>query len=238
MLYKISWFVIVLAIVQVTINATVDPPHNDETPALDFSLGGRVGLHGMVVFGDSDTGLYMSHIPMFNLPHDVQVVFAVDFPAKRKSFADRNYTFKPRPFSLDDAILGNLKLIKGVLFAGNFEAGGEPIDDTLSVTIRGIAIAAKKLANLPAPPESLTYNVIGDGRYLVHPISTSNDFDQILALDKPILATSHQGDTPQVVIPGTPNDVNSRLLAGNLVFGSKVSAELSTLVGPDFTDSP
>src|SRR5262245_51746495 len=41
------------------------------------TASGRVGSHGMVLFGTRGRG-YLSHIPMFQAPHDVQAIFEVE----------------------------------------------------------------------------------------------------------------------------------------------------------------
>ena len=51
-------------------------------------------IHEMILFG-----AFMSHIPMFHKPHDVQVVFKL----KQANLCD-GCVFTPEPFDLEDAI--------------------------------------------------------------------------------------------------------------------------------------
>jgi hypothetical protein len=194
----------------------------------DFRAGGRPGTHGMIAFGNSATGLFFSHIPMFQAPHDVQTVFAVDMNAKKQAFDDQNYTVLPKRFALDDVILGNVKQFTGSVYRGNFEAGGVELEQ-VKVVVKGMAVQAKRLVPEMQPSRDLTYAVVGK-RYLVHVISHSKDFDQILVLDKDL-------DTPTVKVDA-PNAVNNRLKPGDNVQGVRVLTELSLLVGPDFVEGP
>src|SRR5262249_30088456 len=76
------------------------------------STSGRVGSHGMVAFGTPGEA-YVSHIPMFGPPHDVQAVVAGSFAAAPggtlpATLSDRLYTFVPDKMSLDAFRSGSL----------------------------------------------------------------------------------------------------------------------------------
>src|SRR5678816_2230731 len=73
---------------------------------------GRVGSHGMVVFG-TPSQAYLSHIPMFSAPHDVQLVAVGAFTSLNgsplpESFSESLFTFLPDRISLDALRLGSL----------------------------------------------------------------------------------------------------------------------------------
>jgi hypothetical protein len=200
----------------------------------------------MVVFGDSTNDVYMSHIPMFHKPHDVQAIFKVKIP-EGGSFNDGLYTFEPKRYSLDDMLLGNLKRIEGTLYRGSFEDGGVPIGQT-SVELEQV-LSASELRNDTSPLNVLTYQVVGSPRqaYLVHAISAPPDFDQIVQLDttRTRLRPEDCGGQVQVTVPGRPNTVEERLKPGTVdaLLGGRtvqlsVARVLSTLVGPDFTKAP
>ena len=103
----------------------------DPAPTVEsaVSTDGRIGTHGMVAFGTTAGDAYLSHIPMFAKPHDVQAVVRGSFIGSNlpRSLGDRLYTFLPKPFSLDAFRLGRLREITGTLYLGNFEDGGRPI---------------------------------------------------------------------------------------------------------------
>ncbi len=117
----------------------------------DARPGGRVSVHGMVVFGSPSTGIYMSHIPMFHRPHDVQAIFKVTLPGDL-AFQDGLYTFQPEPFSLDDVLLGRLDTMQGTLFRGSFEGDGKPLT-AIDVKVERLLPGAQALKHdAPAVP--------------------------------------------------------------------------------------
>lgn len=196
----------------------------------DFRMGGRRGTHGMVVFGHTSSGLFLSHIPMYSAPHDVQTVFAVSFDGtfKQDEFSDQSYTILPARFALDDLVLGKLKQFQGTIYKGNFEADGKPLQSTV-VTVKSMAVQAKRLVPTSANINILTYLVVGK-KYLVHPVNHSNDFDHILALDGELQVN-------EITLP-LPNTYENRLVPGTMLEGGvRVATELSLLVGPDFVSA-
>ena len=95
----------------------------------ELPMGGRMGLHGMVLYGNAGE-YFIDHIPMEHAPHDFQIIAKVQMTdALGKIFsgnlADAGYTLKPSGhFSLNDFMSGHLKNFKADLFSGNFEQDG------------------------------------------------------------------------------------------------------------------
>ena len=217
----------------------------------DVQPGGRMGVHGMVVFGSPSTGLYMSHIPMFHKPHDMQAIFSVSFPGT-DDFRDGLYTFQPQKFSLDDVLLGHLTTVRGTLYRGSFEGDGQPMRDVTVKVERVLGYTQLDMDSPPAP--DLEYQVVGGGTrgrdaYLFHPISKPPDFDQIVRLDlsRSNLTAQDLASGVRLIIDGRADRVQDRLVQGTVqatVAGTDrqvtiaVDRVLSTLVGPDFTDGP
>lgn len=218
-----------------------------QAKSIDTRPGGRMGVHGMVVFGSPATGLYMSHIPMFHHPHDVQAFFKVSFPGA-DVFEDGTYTFQPERFALDDVIDGRLDTFKGTLFRGSFEGDGKPMRD-VTVKVERVIDAAALRHDTPVP-STLEYRVIGTPQdaYVIHPITGAPDFDHLVRLD-----LSHSTLTAQDIAAGVrlvlprPDKVEERITSGAVEATVKgtdrkvtiaVDRVLSTLVGPDFTDGP
>lgn len=183
----------------------------------DCRPGGRVGVHGMVVFGSPDSGVYMSHIPMYHAPHDMQAYFDISLPGTRK-FQDGLYTFEPKKFSLDDLLSGQLNTIEGTLYQGNFEAGGKPLQD-LTVRVNNV-MEAKQLREDTPPEPVLEYEVLGNPKdaYLIHPISKAPNFDQIARIDlsKSTLTEADIKAGVHIVLPGKSDDVANRLSEGTV----------------------
>jgi hypothetical protein len=209
--------------------------------------GGRVSVHGMIVFGSPESGVYLSHIPMFHPPHDIQAIFRVSLPGTR-SFQDGLYTFQPERFSLDDLIAGRLSTIKGTLYSGSFEGDGQSLED-MTIHIDRVLEAVQLYNDAPQAP-ALEYTVIGTPQdaYLIHSIGKPPSFDQIVRLDlsqSTLTAADIQGSV-HLVLSDRSDDVANHLAEGSIeanVAGTDrsvtvtVSKVLSILVGPMFQPS-
>ncbi len=93
----------------------------------DLPKKGRMGLHGMVVFGSGP--YFFDHIPMLMPPHDFQVTTEVELRVNGKplnaDFSKDGFTFKPHGmFSLNDYVVGRLKKFSGAIYHGSFEGDG------------------------------------------------------------------------------------------------------------------
>ncbi len=222
--------------------------------ASGLKAGGRLGTHGMVVFGDSD-GLYLSHIPMFHAPHDYQAVLAVTakgagaLASSPERFASGLYTFLPDPCSLDDVLLGTLTTLNGTLYQGNFEApDGKPLEAATFVVSR--VVVAEQLHGRMQPATALTYFAFpaNERVFLVHAIAAAPSFDQVVVAQWPAASTApRMADT--IVIARFADTVSARLQAGdgpisaeNVSSGGEVELTvlqvLQTLVGPHFSSGP
>jgi hypothetical protein len=208
----------------------------------------RMGVHGMVLFG-AGKSLYASHIPMFQRPHDRQLILRVSLSspelASGRDFSDGLYTLAPGRFDLDALAGGQLKQFKATVHQGNFEAGGPVLHRDVAVrveAVEGVQALDAAAAELPM----LSYWLVGEGReaYLVHSLSRAPDFDQVVkvTLDKPL---PRQNKGPITLRFGPRKNVaDQRLKAGEQLSATlgggqpvrlTVQRELSFLVGPDFT---
>ena len=163
----------------------------------------------MVLFGRDQ--LYASHIPMFTAPHDWQALFQVEI-AHASQDAKATYvasafhegkqqlvTIKPSPFVLTQLLTGGINSFRGTVFNGSFEDGGAPILTQVTVTVTKVLKRSQLMATTPALPQ-LTYEGLGMGDYLVHPISAPKNFDQIVQV-----AWKNSGSTmPQPILPEEP----------------------------------
>jgi hypothetical protein len=145
------------------------------------------GVHGMVLFGEDD--LYLSHLPMFMSPHNFQVLLEVGFDDAVRELlgAGGLHTFEPEVFAITELDPGGngpaRTAIEGTIFQGHFERGGTPIAERVTAEVRGVVYFAEldKQARRQAG-QTLTYLCFGRaGRlHLVHQITASPDFDQVL----------------------------------------------------------
>lgn len=195
---------------------------------------GRVGRHGMVLVGSPDAA-FLSHIPMFQTPHDVQMIVAgklvspTPLPA---SFASSTFTFLPDLASLDALRNGRLAELRGTVFAGNFEQGGRAVANGVRFVFERV-VHQHVLDRNEKQPE-LTYLVFGTAKetYAVHRIAGAPSFDEILRVEltKPI-AEDVLKKGVVVPLPKTPDTLAARR-DENAAFVTK--ATLSCLVGEDF----
>jgi hypothetical protein len=153
---------------------------------------GTMGVHGMLLFGGD--ALYVSHLPMFDSPHNFQVILEVGFDdavsevlrADREAGGDM-YTFEPAKFhitELDPSGDGPARSsIEGTIYRGHFERGGRPIARGAVAEVRNVVyfneldVEAHHRAD-----QDLTYLCFGRAGqlHLVHQITASPDFDQVL----------------------------------------------------------
>lgn len=174
---------LVTSIIVVAGCAAETPEGSEPTaaPSLESAqtTNGRVGTHGMVAFGTSPSDAYLSHIPMFgNAMHDVQLVVRGKLVGTGlpRSLGDRQYTFLPKPFSLDALRMGSLREITGTLYIGNFEDGGRPI--ATNVRFRVSNVVHQHLLDASAR-ETGDDDVFQAGDFTVHLIGGAPSYDEI-----------------------------------------------------------
>ena len=183
----------------------------------------------MVLFGDEVH--YLSHIPMFHTPLDVQLVMRVrvtrpDGGATR--FGGGLHTVVPPKFDLDHLIRGELRRFEGEVFAGNFEAGGKKLG-AIVVEIDEILMARTLREDLkPESPRALALGTPAES-YLVEQIDAPTGRDRIRRV---VLAGAVPADLTRGVWL-TGSDDRYTAPGGGEVTASGATV-LSCLVGPDF----
>lgn len=216
---------------------------------------GRIGSHGMVVAG-TPAEAFLSHIPMFGPPHDVQLVVAGAFsaldgaplssPAFPASFNNRLFTFLPDRMSLDALRTGALDELRGTLFLGNFEAGGRPFRSRVRFVVT--RVVHQHVLDASASQPEIGYVVFGSRArtFAVHYISGAPSFDEVLRVeldgDAPSdselasgvdtrLANTEDAETRRLGIATAPARARTR----GHDFTIRALTTLSCLEGPDFT---
>ena len=143
---------------------------------------GRMGLHGMVIFGD---GLYyLSHIPMLKLPHDMQIVKSVKIRDVEGNvivpdFSQDTFTVRPSSqFSLNNFAKGDISSFKGNIHKGNFEQDAPVQISDVTIEI----VDTEVLRSLPSSDSEKTSSIeISDGtnRYSIAIIKPDNNIQKI-----------------------------------------------------------
>jgi hypothetical protein len=201
----------------------------------------------MVLVGRRDA-VYLSHIPMFRAPHDVQLVLAARFPAAAPSlpstFSDQLYTFVPETLSLDALRLGARKTVHGALYQGNFESGGQKLADGVTLEITRVLYARVLAPDDPPAPEG--YVVFGEPgeAFAAHRIISPPGFDQIARVRVAGVEPGALSHGVVVEAGETSADDPAHLASGAVTGTTKDGAGvtitarniISCLRGPDFTD--
>src|SRR6266508_1040805 len=201
---------------------------HEHTHAGGHGEGGTTGVHGMLLFGEEV--LYLSHLPMFASPHNFQVLLEVGlddagreaFLSDREVAGDGIYTFVPEPFPIAELAPradGPARTsIKGTIFRGHFERGGEPIAEGVVAEVRGVVhfseldVGAKR-----SEDRQLTYLCFGrPGQlHLAHEVTARPDFDQVLtARVVPDTGTNQAGQSLPDDVATIGFDLAQRVLFG------------------------
>jgi hypothetical protein len=228
------------------------------TPGVESmqQASGRVGSHGMVVAGTAQEG-FLSHIPMFGAPHDVQLLLAGSFAALTPeasfpaSFGEELFTFLPDRMSLDALRTGALHELQGSLFLGNFEAGGRRLPGRFRFAVSRVLhqhLLLEPVVDAGGPP--LEYLVFGSRQrtFAAHRLTSAPGFDELLQvkLTGPDRPTDEALGAAVTVRIDEPDAVTARLgVRANPVRASDGThavtiervTELSCLEGPDFVEA-
>lgn len=177
------WFLMLLVVLALPVTAgdvRPGPPSSDPP-----------GSHGMLVVG-SDV-VYLSHLPIFHVPHDYQLIFEAALDAdvlagyRRDSatHVDTYYTLVPTGrWVLPDTIVAGASF-RADLYRGHFERGGTPIRQGVKVTVRNIVHFRRFDAG--RKPDPAQWIAFGRGReqFLAHRIEGAPDMDQVVQLASP-----------------------------------------------------
>jgi hypothetical protein len=215
------------------------------------TTNGRFASHGMVITGDPGTA-FISHVPSFGPPHDVQLVAAGALSALSgaslpPSFSDQLFTFLPDPLSLDALRGGTLRILEGKLFLGSNEHDGRPVPGRFHFEVSHVV--HQHILEFNAMQPALTYLLFGSRAhtFAVHKIAGSPSFDEVMHVDLggdgPTDAELSAGLEAQVADATDQEASRSSVVdgprsmhAGARTFTMKRLAALSCLEGPQFFD--
>ena len=169
-----------------------------------------MGLHGMLLFGGDRH--YLSHLPMFESPHNFQVILDVELDdAVGEALGQGLHTFEPELFpiaELDPRQGGSTRSsIEGTIYRGHFERGGQPIARGAVARIRTVVYFDElDVEAVHGTDQDLTYLCFGGpGQiHLAHLVTASPDFDQVLTAR---------------LVPGTVTDPAGRPVDGEVTGG-------------------
>lgn len=173
---------------------------------------GRMASHGFILLPlDKPNYVWLSHKPMFTMPHDFQLVLhatitdstvhPVPLPTNFTRL-NNQWTLEPDPWSLNNLINGNLTSFQARLYLGNSEQGGTYLCNITLSIIQPLLTVVQLNSSEVEPYEPLRYssyylsNSVVQNKtriylYLLHEIRVQPDFDCIthVAIDPTDCAT-------------------------------------------------
>lgn len=151
----------------------------------------RHGAHGMLLFGASGE-YFLSHIPMFQEPHNEQLVMKVKLVhqghALTADFSQAAFSLSPeQTFSLDNLVLGKLKNFSAAIFNGSFEAGGTQLMDSVEVKVVSVLVARNLPGTVSHPDGRFSYFLVQSKAqgYLLNYITAKHPWQSVVKLNTP-----------------------------------------------------
>ncbi|MFC3649437.1 hypothetical protein ACFOOH_20735 [Planctobacterium marinum] len=150
----------------------------------------RMGSHGMVLFSDGDR-LFASHLPLYQAPHDYQLIYEVELQSQEKLIAqlisgeqteEHMLTLLPEHFDLNKLIEGESITLNATVFKGHFERGGKPWLSEQEVFFKKPLYRRQLTGNVSANAEPNQWHsiLLSEQRLLfVHLIGPAPSFDAI-----------------------------------------------------------
>jgi hypothetical protein len=191
--------------------------------AQHHSQADKPAVHGMVIFGTEK--IYAYHLPMFDAPHNYQVLLELQFDKEVTINLKRDqqlnpehstYTIEPETFVLPDMIQSP-RPFKANIYRGHFERGGVKIFNDVNVKIVEV-LYFNYLDPIADKAETLQYLVVGNHKeqFAAHLLTNKPDFDQLVQIniDHTLLKDVK---VLKVNFPSSENNVPG--IAGNAVNG-------------------
>ncbi|MFT5677178.1 MAG: hypothetical protein ACI808_003130 [Paraglaciecola sp.] len=161
-----------------------------------------MGLHGMVLMNNG-SNLFASHLPTYNKPHDVQIIYSIDVSDAALLFLIRDadmVTIKPKPFNLQRLMRGESFTVKADVYMGHFEREGMLTYENMDIEFD----EQLYLRMLDDPQNShfrQTYDSVmlrNNQRILVHQIQKSPSYDHLVLLYDDVNCMTQFGTTSAV----------------------------------------
>jgi hypothetical protein len=194
-----------------------------------------VAQHSMVLFGDKT--LYLSHMPDFEAPHNLQIVVEISLSknGEDKYREDRKtgrvtYSVEPQPVALS-ALKPGLSFT-GDVHRGNFEVKRDLLVPKVTLTVKSLVLLRTvDPATAPDPSAGRRYLCFGKpgDLFAIHEVDGPPTFDHIVAItmDDPQAAKLSFAEATPLRLSGT-DDSASRLKPGEAA-----DAELPEATGPN-----
>ncbi|GAC15766.1 hypothetical protein [Aliiglaciecola lipolytica] len=144
------------------------------------------GIHGMVVFNHA-SALYVSNLPSYRKPHNVQLIYKLEAKDPALVFLTRDadlVTIKPEPFNIQRLMRGESVTVKADVYIGHFDRGGSLTYEQVELTFSEQKYL-RMLEDLGEPNNLQKYDEVElshSVRALVHQIQGAPSYDHIILL--------------------------------------------------------
>ena len=149
----------------------------------------RVGSHGMVVFADNQHNLYASHLPLYNKPHDYQIIYQIetsDKPQILRLLAQGMVTLLPTQFDLNKLVNAERFSIDAVYYQGHFERGGTQMSNASILFAKAVLIEPVQANFFAAQAQFYQVPLSETSSLLIHKIQRAPSFDAIAVVSRPV----------------------------------------------------
>ena len=156
-----------------------------ELPPLDPAY---MGIHGMVLFAQGSS-IYASNMPLYDKPHDVQLLYKLDNNdlAVLQSVRDGDFiTIKPKPFNLQRLMRKERVEINVDLYAGHFERDGMLVYEDIPMVFEK-QVYMRTFDDIPPASRRQEYDVVSlqkNIKLYIHKISQAPSFNHIISIDQ------------------------------------------------------
>lgn len=155
-----------------------------ELPPLD---PGYMGVHGMVLVTQGSS-IYASHLPLYNKPHNVQLLYKLENKdlAVLQTVRDSSLiTIKPKPFNLQRLMRGEKMIVEAELYIGHFERGGMLVYENISLSFDK-RLYVRTFDDIQPSSTKQEYDVVTlrkNYNIYIHRIQQAPSYDHILGVD-------------------------------------------------------
>lgn len=146
-----------------------------------------MGIHGMVLFTQGSS-IYASHLPRYQNPHNVQLLYKLDNNdlAVLQTVRDSQHiTIKPKAFNLQRLMRGEKMNILADLYAGHFERDGMLVYEDIPLSFDK-QLYVRTFDDIKPSSTKQEYDVVSlrqNYKIYIHRIQQAPSFDHILAVD-------------------------------------------------------
>ncbi|SNY51363.1 hypothetical protein SAMN06297280_1826 [Arsukibacterium tuosuense] len=164
-----------------------------------------IGNHGMVLFAADDI-LLASHLPLYQPPHNYQLIYQLTLPAKAQQAVldylgtEKQLTLLPEQFDLQKLINGENFTARAAVYYDHFERNGRVWFE--DIPVRFARQLYKRPINQPGSATEARYDVvkINQSYFLIHQIAAKPSYDQILRTEQA---------PPQPLVLKAPADITA-----------------------------